>query len=368
VTVPPLTSAAASTAAPTSTSTEIPTTTTTTTAATTAPPTGDPDLLAGQRVLCTFTGTSIPAAVLDAIASGRAAGVLLFAANLTSMEQARALTEHIQAAAAESPLSLPAMVAADQEGGIVARVPGPPSESAAVMGTWPVDAVQNEASRTAANLRDWGINVDLAPVADVARPGTFEARQRRSFSADPQAAAASVAAFVRGVRAGGVAATLKHFPGLGSVVTTTDEAAAVVTLTTDELGATDLVPFAAGIDAGADLVMMSSAVYTAFSDQPAVVAADVISDVLRAALGFDGVVVSDALDAPALDAIGSLGDRAVAAARAGVDLLIASTPDGCGEMQRAVSAAIAVGSIPLLDAQQAAARIERLRGRLGEAG
>ncbi|MBI5090029.1 MAG: beta-N-acetylhexosaminidase [Actinobacteria bacterium] len=322
-----------------------------------------PAELAG-RVLCTFEGTTVPEDVLDRIADGRAAGVLLFAANLASAEQARLMGEAIQSAAARSPSSLPAIVAVDQEGGVVARIPGPPSASAAEMGTWPIAAVRAEAQRTATNLLSWGINVDLAPVADVARPGTFEDRQHRSFNADPGLAAAAVAAFVDGLHAGGVAATLKHFPGLGSVQQTTDDAPAVVALTEDELAAIDRAPFTAGVASGSELVMMSSAVYTSIAAEPAVLSADVVGTVLRGQLGFGGVVISDALDTPALASYGSLETQAVAAASAGVDLLIAGDPHSCAVMGDALAAAIDAGELPATQARESVERIEALRRHL----
>jgi beta-N-acetylhexosaminidase len=290
--------------------------------------------------------------------------VLLFAANLVSAGQARSMAAAIQSAAAKSPTGAPAIIATDQEGGIVARIPGPPSASAAVMGTWPVAEIRTEGKSTAANLLTWGINVDLAPVADVARSGSFEDRQHRSFSHDPQVAAADVSAFVKGLRDGGVAATLKHFPGLGSVQKTTDDAPAVVTLTAHQLASVDRKPFVAGIAAGSDLVMMSSAVYSSLDDVPALLSSKVIGDELRRRLGFDGVVVSDALDAAALDSFGTVGERAVRAASAGADLFIAEAPEVCGDMQQALAAAAQDGTLPVDETKQSIARVDALRRSL----
>ncbi|MGZ4765239.1 MAG: glycoside hydrolase family 3 N-terminal domain-containing protein [Ilumatobacteraceae bacterium] len=344
-------------------STEIPPTSAPTTSTTAPPDTTDAQLLAGERVLCTFSGTTLPDEVAASIAEGRAAGVLLFAGNFASAKQADAMGAAIQSAAARSPSGAPAIVAVDQEGGIVARIPGPPSASAAEMGTWRVDDVRAEAQSTATNLRSWGVNIDLAPVADVARPRSFEDRQHRSFSGDPETAAAAVTAFVEGLHAGGVAATLKHFPGLGSVRTTTDVAPATVAATVDELTSVDFVPFKAGVDAGADAVMMSSAVYSALADGPAVMSTNVI-DLLRQQLSFGGVVISDALDTPALAAFGSMDDRALRAASAGVDLLIASDPTACGDMQASLATAITDGRLPIESSRASAQRVDTLRRRL----
>jgi beta-N-acetylhexosaminidase len=355
------------------------TTTTTTAAATTTttiapPPTAtvtsaqQAQLLAGSRVLCTFAGPAVPPAVLDRVRAGTAAGVLLFASNLASADQARADAESIQEAASGSPSGLPAIVAADQEGGIVARVPGPPSGSASELGTRSVSDITVEGEATAENLLLWGINVDLAPVADVVRPGSFEQRQHRSFSGDPAVAAAAVAAFVDGLRTGGSAATLKHFPGLGASSGNTDDTLSAVALSSDELDAVDSLPFASGIAAGAQLVMMSSAVYPAYDSVPAVASRTVIQDVLRGRLGFTGVVISDALDTPALARLGSLGQAAVAAAAAGVDLFIAGGADACIEIQSALAAAIDSGVLPTDQAIDAAARVDTLRRTLSLPG
>ena len=249
-TVPPT---VPSTAAPTIVATTPPTTVAPTT---TAPPLS-PDLLAGGMVLCSFSGAVLPQWALDRLHAGLSAGLLLYQRNLASEAQAAANGQAAQAAALSSPVALPAIVATDQEGGIVARIPGPPSSSAAAMGVRPAADVQAEGRATADLLLRWGVNTDLAPVADVARPGTFEARARRSFSGDPAVAAGGVTAFVSGLRAGGVAATLKHFPGLGAASANTDHANGVVDVPAADLDTVDLVPFRAGIGAGAQLVMVA---------------------------------------------------------------------------------------------------------------
>jgi beta-N-acetylhexosaminidase len=178
-----------------STATTDPATTSTAAALTSVESTApDAQLLAGSRVLCTFPGPVVPQTVLDRVRAGTAAGVLLFESNLASRDQALANASLIQAAASNSPSRLPAVIAADQEGGIVARVPGPPTGSAAELGTTSVTDITVQGQATAENLLLWGINLNLAPVADVVRPGSFEDRQQRSFSADPAAAAAAVAA------------------------------------------------------------------------------------------------------------------------------------------------------------------------------
>ncbi len=351
VTLPAPTAPPPTTAPPPST-----TLATTTTAAPLAP-----DLLAGGMVLCSFSGPTVPDAVLARLRAGHAAGLLLYQRNLASEAEAADNAVAAQAAAMASPLALPAIVATDQEGGVVARIDGPPSDSAAAMGTWPPADVEAEGLATAELLRRWGVNTDLAPVADVARPGTFEARSRRSFGGEPGAVADAASAFVTGLRRGGVAATLKHFPGLGAASANTDHDDGVVPVAADELATVDLVPFRAAIGAGAELVMVSSASYPALAPGLALVSPEILDGLLRGQLGFRGVTISDALDASAVAAIGSPGEAAVLAAAAGVDLLIAQGPGVCGDIHQALVSAIADGRLPVTRAQQAFDRVAALR-------
>jgi beta-N-acetylhexosaminidase len=316
--------------------------------------------LAGGVVLCTYAGPSVPADLAQRVQQGLAAGVVLFASNVPDQQAAIAATTAIQEAAARSPTQLPAIVAIDQEGGLVTRIPGPPSASAAMLGTMPAAAIRAEGAATAANLAAWGVNVDFAPVADVARPGGFIDRQQRSFAGDPAVAATAVAAFVTGLHDGGVATTLKHFPGLGAASMNTDDSTSIVAVEPATLENVDRAPFAAGIAAGSELVMMSSATYSSVDALPAVLSPTWIG-LLRTQLQFTGVVVSDAIDAPALDAFGSVGERAVRAVLAGVDLVIVAAHGGCIEIQQALRDAIVDGRLPIDRVRTAYDRVDALR-------
>jgi beta-N-acetylhexosaminidase len=298
--------------------------------------------------------------VIDRVQQGLAAGVVLFSANVPDQPSALAASAAIQAAASRSPSRAPAIVAVDQEGGLVKRIAGPPSDSAAVLGTTSPASIRTEGAATARTLAAWGINVDFAPVADVARAGGFIERQQRSFSTDPAVAASSVVAFVEGLHDGGVASTLKHFPGLGASMINTDDLASVVDVTATTLEAVDRAPFAAGIAAGSEFVMMSSAMYPSVDALPAVLSPTWIL-MLRAQLRFGGVVVSDAIDAPALGAHGAVGERAVRAVSAGVDLVIVSANNGCVEIQQALTRALTDGRVPVVRAREAYERVLALR-------
>lgn len=321
--------------------------------------------MAGARVLCSFTEAAVPPSVLDAIRDGRASGVLLFADNVPSQEQAVANGDAIQEAAAASPSGAPAIVAIDQEGGIVKRIPGPPSASAEEMGAWSSDEIRAEAQATGDLIRAWGSNLDLAPVADVARPGGFIDRQSRSFGSDLATAADGVVAFTEGLRLAGVGSTLKHFPGLGSATLNTDDSVSVVETAPGDLWSIDFIPFASGINVGADVVMMASAVYPVVDERPAVYSEVWVDDVLRGELGFEGVVISDALDTPALAAAGGVGARAVEAAKAGVDLFIAASPGACDRIHSALTDAIRSGELAEIASKASVRRIGALRRSLG---
>ncbi|HUP71968.1 MAG TPA: glycoside hydrolase family 3 N-terminal domain-containing protein [Acidimicrobiales bacterium] len=312
-------------------------------------------------MLCSYAEANAPEDLLTRLRQGKAAGVLWYGQNLPDIATAATNAAAIQEAAAIAPDPAPAIVATDQEGGMVRRIPGPPVASAQTLGTQGVAAIHDQAAGAADALRQWGINVDLAPVADIGRSGSFLAAQQRSFGTDPTAVAADVVAFVRGLHDGRVAATLKHFPGLGAATINTDVAASIVDVPADVLRSTDLPPFAAGIGAGADLVMMSSAQYPSLDSVPAVVSRPIVRDLLRNQLRFDGVIVSDAFDTDAVAALGPIGNVAITSANAGVDLFISRQAAPCTQIQEALAAAITDGRIPRADAEAAYARVMRLR-------
>jgi beta-N-acetylhexosaminidase len=178
---------------------------------------------------------------------------------------------------------------------------------------------------TARSLRRFGINLDLAPVLDVGRGGFITPR---TFGSTPAQAAARGPAFAHGLAQGGIAASGKHFPGLGYATLSTDVSAETIRATRAQLLA-DLAPFRAAISAGIGTVMVSTAVYPALA--PGVPAADssaIVSGLLRKRLGFRGVVISDALDTPAVHHSFSTPEAARRAVAAGVDLVLAAGDTG----------------------------------------
>jgi beta-N-acetylhexosaminidase len=187
-------------------------------------------------------------------------------------------------------------------------------------------------------LRDVGVSLTLAPVADVPTVAG-SALAGRAFSSDPDTAAAAVSDAVRGWHEGGVATTVKHFPGLGGATVNTDDGPSTIDRTRAQLE-TDLTPFRAAIDAGTEFVMASHATYPALdglhiaSQSPAV-----IDGLLRDELGYDGVVMTDSLEAAAVSAVADVDEAAVASVRAGVDVILTTGRGSYIRVYRALLAA-----------------------------
>ena len=183
-------------------------------------------------------------------------------------------------------------------------------------------SVRADAAAAGAALRELGITASLAPVGDVPTVAGA-ALGGRAFASEPGAASEAMAAAVEGWRAGGVAATAKHFPGLGGATVNTDDGPATIDRSRAELEAADLPPFAAAIDAGVPLVMVSHARYPALDpDRIASQSQPIIERLLRERMGFRGVVVTDSMEARASLATGPITTVSERAVRAGADLLL----------------------------------------------
>lgn len=301
--------------------------------------------LAGQRVLAGVSGTDVSHGLETAIGEGRLAGVVLFADSFPSRAAGRRLIARLQAIRRPPALRDPLLIMVDQEGGLVKRVGGAPAVSAAEMGERGAAFSREQGRRTAANLRDLGVNVDLAPVLDVPRPGGIIAATDRGFGSTAQRVAATAIPFAAGLRSGGVAATGKHFPGFGAAPENTDFAVQRIGLSKRALRRVDEVPYRAFAGIGGDLVMLSTAIYPAFSPDPAAFSRPVATGELRTRLGFEGVSVTDALDTVAVRAFGGPAKAAVAAAAAGSDLLLFTDLAPAQRAWRALVAKLRAGAL-----------------------
>jgi beta-N-acetylhexosaminidase len=263
------------------------------------PPTMPLEQAVGQKVVTAFSGTSASPALLKRLRTGHLGGVILFSANIASPQQLRSLTRSIRSAAAAGG-NPPPLIAVDQEGGLVKRLPwAPPSTPAAAMANPHAEGVA-----TGRALKQAGITVNLAPVADVERRPNFLGS--RAFGTTEPEVARDACAFARGLQRGGVTPTLKHFPGLGEATGNTDLERVTIR------APLRLAPYRRCAHRG--LVMLSSATYPRLGNGPAV-----FEPTAYALLNDSTVTISDDLTARAM---AGRGDVAVRAARAGLDLLL----------------------------------------------
>jgi beta-N-acetylhexosaminidase len=324
-----------------------------------------PRQLAGQRLVCGFRGTTLPAILRQQIAAGELAGVILFERNIRSVAQTRALTTALQAIERPTPLEVPLITAVDQEGGTVSRIPGAPRASAAVIGRRGPGFARGQGAAVGALMTRAGLNVDLAPVLDVARKGGFIAAQRRSFGSRPGRVASVGVAFTQGLRDAGVAATAKHFPGLGSTPDNTDLRPATIRLPAGKLRRVDEAPYEAFTRAGGELVMVSSARYPKLgAGVPASQSRAVATTELRRRIGFDGVSITDALEGKGAQVTGPPKKVALRVARAGVDVLLYGSCNTAVQAREALGRALRAGRLPRAPFEQSVARILALRAGL----
>jgi beta-N-acetylhexosaminidase len=320
--------------------------------------------LVGERIVAGIGGTDVSPAMETAIHEGRIAGVVLFAGNFPSRAAGRRLIARLQAIRRLPALRDPLLVMVDQEGGLVKRVGGAPTVSAARMGERGAAFSREQGRRTAANLRDLGVNVDLAPVLDVARPAGTIAATERGFGSTAGRVAATAVPFASALQAGGVAATGKHFPGFGAAAENTDFAVQRIGLSKQVLRRVDEAPYRAFAAAGGDLVMLSTAIYPALSPDPAAFARPIATGELRTRLGFEGVSITDALDSVAVRAFGGPAKAGVAATGAGADLLLFTALAPAERAWRALVAGLRGGSLDREEFEASAQRVLDLRREL----
>jgi beta-N-acetylhexosaminidase len=265
----------------------------------------------GQVTISSFPGTARPEYIGRRLRARETAGVILFGANGGDRAEWRRLTRSLQAAAGGR-----ALIMVDQEGGEIRTVDHVgPSSGQPFQG--PPSSVRRAARAAGRGLRAVGVNVNLAPVADVPRAGSVMAS--RSFEGDERGIAARTRASIRGLRDGRVGATAKHFPGLGGATVNTDDAPSTIRTPI----ARDLAPFRAAIDEAIPLVMLSHASYPQLdSRRIASQSRAIVSGLLRRRLGFEGVIVTDSLEAEAVLARSGVAEAAERSIRAGADLIL----------------------------------------------
>ena len=292
---------------------------------------------AGQLIV---VGAPLAAAVgpsVDLVKRLPVGGVLLTGRSRSGVAAVAARTGALQRAVTGR---VGLLVAADQEGGQVQTLTGPgftAIPTAVEQGRWSTAKLTDAAAGWGGELKAAGVNLDLAPVSDVlsAQLGPSNLAvgvSRRTFGTEPAAVGSGVLAFSDGLSRAGVAAAVKHFPGLGQVRANTDHTANVRDTTTDA-DSPWLEPFRRAITAGVPVVMVSSAVYTRIdATQPAAFSRPVVTDLLRTQLGFAGVVISDDLGRAVAVAAVPAAQRAVRFVAAGGDLVLTVDPQTAGPM------------------------------------
>jgi beta-N-acetylhexosaminidase len=262
--------------------------------------------------------------------------VIFFGENITSLSQIAGVVAQLKEA---NDASSPLLLMTDQEGGIVRRLPGQPTMSERQIGESANPGAAASAAGTGAgqNLAGVGMNTNLAPVLDVYRqPGNFDDEFGRSYSEDPNVCAECGAAMITAQQALNIAATAKHFPGLGAATVDQNTDLGPVTLNVPlaDLRGIDELPFGSAIAAGVQMVMTSWATYPALDpDLPSGLSPAIVGGELRQRLKFRGVTITDALEAGAIASFGTPAECSVLAARC-----VTAWPEGYRKQAAATAA------------------------------
>ncbi|HSD17348.1 MAG TPA: beta-N-acetylhexosaminidase [Thermomonas sp.] len=326
------------------------------------------------------SGHELTAQERDWLQHDGCAGVVLFARNFASRAQVAELAQSIREAAPR-----PQLISVDQEGGRVQRFRSGYSALPPLSGFDQLYRRDAEAALALAHEHAWlmaseiratGIDMSFAPVIDLERGN--RAIGNRAFSPVPDVVAAFTRAYVAGMREAGMAATLKHFPGHGSIPEDTHFDVAVDNRSLEAMRASDLLPFVAGVDAGADAVMMAHITYPRVAPEPAGYSPRWIRDILRrdisdGGLGFRGVVFSDDIGMAAAHSAGGIRARVEAHLDAGCDVVLVCHPQMVEEALQSVEgrafdtmalAGLMGRRAPGWDALLADARYEEARARM----
>lgn len=291
-------------------------------------------------------------------------GIMYLGRNVVSPAQVGRFGSELQAVAAEAGLP-PLLIAADQEGGRVQRIVGEGITPVGAARSLAGDAalVERTALQLGLELRDVGVSVDFAPVADVVRSDAGVIGNR-SYGSDPAIVSDMVVAAITGLQKGGVAAVAKHWPGHGATEVDSHTRLPVIGTTEPEWRSLDHAPFVAAIDAGVDALMVGHLALPALdpSGAPATVSPVMVERYLRSELAYDGVLFTDALDMRALDGIDE-ADVAVLVVEAGLDVLV--VPPDLEAAATGLTDAVTAGRIAEHRIDTSVARILRLKKQLG---
>ncbi len=332
-----------------------------------------PDLVASmsareksaQLLLIGFAGADVPPELRTLLEECPVGGVILFDRNIRSGPDLVELTSELQESARRGGSGVPLLVAVDQEGGPVRRIrEGVPEVPAArTLGeSASPDEARTLATESAKALLALGINTNLAPVADVVADST-SFLYRRTYSGDPDVVSAYVSAVIEGQEAAGLVSVVKHFPGHGSAPGDSHAGAVRSETGLGEFEAVHLRPFREAVRAGVPVVMLSHVVAPALGSEVPSSASSEVVRLLRDDLGFEGVVLTDDME---MSGSAGAGDAAVAAVRAGVDMvLVGHSAEEQSDALEALTMAAELGSLPASRLDEAVTRVLRLKITFG---
>jgi len=327
----------------------------------------------GQLLMVGFPGTTPTPQIIKLIQQYHIGNIILFSRNVHSVQQLHELTASLQEIAREAGQHQPLLIAIDQENGMVQRL----GEDATIFpGNMALGAVGMEQSAyevalaAGLELRALGVNLNLAPVVDVNNNPANPVIGVRSFGEDPRQVARLACAQIRGYQDAGVATCIKHFPGHGDTATDSHLAMPTIPYEIEHLESIELVPFKSGIAAGTDCVMTAHIYFPALmgaTNLPATLSPEVIRQLLREQLGFQGVILTDCLEMNAVSETIGVGRGAVLAQKAGNDLiLISHRYDRQLAGVETLKAAVQAGEIAPEAIREAVERVLSLKRRLGE--
>lgn len=321
--------------------------------------------LVGQSIMFRFEGPVFTEADREAFNRIRPGGVLFFGDNLTSRAQIAALTAQLQEAAREEGLP-PLFIAADQEGGIVTRLPVDMVTVPSAMGLGPLseEDIRASARLNARQLLNVGININYAPTIDINNNPQNPVIRTRSFGETPEMVARAGLATIAGHIDEGVIPTVKHFPGHGNTHVDSHYGLPEIGATIEELHVVELAPFKAAIAAGVPAIMTAHLLIPALDTLPATLSKRILTELLRDELGFAGLIVTDSMSMNAIAEKWGIGEAAMLAKAAGVDVLESSEPPAAMlERHEALINAVESGRLDIAVFEQTAARLEKLRAQ-----
>jgi beta-N-acetylhexosaminidase len=317
----------------------------------------------GAHLWVGFEGTTLDRELRYIIQDFRVGGIVLFKRNIESPDQLRGLLEEAQAFARES-LGRGICVAIDQEGGLVQRLKPPFTqlEAARDLAAAGPEALIRSAAKAAAELRQTGIHINLAPVLDVVAGGKSSFMEKRSLSSDPKIVSELGAMWIRQLQEEGISATAKHFPGLGLAESDPHHFAPVIHWRNDTAMENDLLPFRGAVKAGAHCFMTSHALYPYLDPVwPATLSSKINRERLREEMGFNGVLLSDDLDMAAVAHGYSWKEMAAQGTSATIDFfLLCQRSENIEHFYRALSDVLGSDAASNGRHEESALRIERL--------